>query len=755
MKADPAVGATVEVDLAWSLQGGECWRATRFHVEGSWVPKDAAHMKGWSWTDVDHAGERDAKMGAYHAYEWIQWEVPPSVNTLGELCKHLVDTDPAQFPPEIYLNASKTAPLNASTMLFDYWGNSHWRAEKLKDGDVQEKYWNEPDDIPVGPVAGTQLQWVLRRKQVVAPVPAVPGGGALVTTKLMTRELFDKVHEYSERLYNTSAAIRGQFLLSENLLKRRLAIVRDARAVQIAAEVSRDSVGRGFAKDASEIASRLSDVVPKARQFMLDEPMSGSDKFNTSMNTRASIDGYTTALHDLLFTETYARTLHEWWTSMIDVVARTSGSNGAVLEIDGEAIRLDEKLQANIAAAIEVYTEAAYQGASGCGWITHERLQQLYDMAPEEYAPTAAALQGKSPLELGLSYSGKFVSTARKLSKIGVKTLQSVVAWTVYADGKRALESGAEAADAFAESIFKRIPTRLFDETSGEAIALRDTAREVIRSGDKDGANALCKKMAKTVEKNLFGVICKVFDLLSAVVALASKKDGSTVLVALTWSSEAVVVAEKALGTVAGVLNYLGKFKSLAEKLAKVGAWVGVVGAALSLAAGVVQFVEVLLRGDASGREVVAAGLKVAGGIASLVGAVLVAAGAATGVGFLLEAIGATLAIVSGAMAPSTESESRGPAEERTISQVLLDRVRWTRGTDIWILFEKSDGESAASMARVEACCRGDAGDLSRGSNTTANWSKLRSAGFPDSEILRLLMVGTDGRPNDAAADWQ
>lgn len=762
----PETGHAITVDLGWSNPDGEYWRAIRFHVEGGWVPADHVDWGDWSSERLDHQGDRDAKTGGYHAYEWIEQEIPQGLTTLDELCAHLVAYDDAQFPKEIYRNAAtkvprqKTKELRAvwprhpAVMLFDYWGNSRWRAEMLKDGTVQDNYWNDPNNIPLRVEGGARLAWVLRKKRVLPPLAASPGGGiGLVTTKMMSDRLLADVKEYSQQLFETCAQIVGQFRLSEHLLKRRMSILQEGRAVQVAAEISRDTVP--YAKDPAEIVSLLEDVLPKAKDFMMSEPLAGADRFNSSQNTRASIDGLMATLHDLLFTETYQKRLHEWWTSMIEVERRTV--NGAVLGIDAEARDVDSTLHERLADAIEVYTEAAFQLDADRGFLSHEGLRDLYDAAPEEGATSAQAVQGKSPFELALAKGGKFLSTARKLSKVGIKTLQSVVAWSLFREGASTLASSGSTVDAFVDGMFKRIPERLFDQAGKEATELREAARAAMVGRDVEAAKKVYADVVAKVEPKLAKTVFKVFDMISAIVAFASKKEGSTPVRALAWGAHGTTVVEKTIGAVEAILKYFGKFEKLAKTLAKVGAWVGVLAGAANLALGIAQLVEVAGRDDATGIEIVAASIKVAGATAGLVGAVLVAFGAVTGgVAFAFEAIGAALLLLAGALEPSADDDDdRPPAETRSMPEILAERVRWLRIHDIWMAFEKDQPECAAHMDRVAACIEGVAGDLSRGANTCANWSKLRDAGFPDSEILRLLMVGTDGRPNDAPVDWR
>lgn len=762
----PAAKSTVKLDLAWSL-GGECWRANRFHVAGSWMEPTHIRWGDWQQKEVDHPGARDATFGAYHAYEWIEWEIPAGVENLGQLCKHLSQVDPAQFPTEIYQSTSDLQQFNPSMMLFDYWGNSRWRAEMLMQPGVQAQYWSAPHEIRIAPVGGASFGWVLRRKTVLPPVPAAPNPPAgkppagLITKKAAPPELLPKVREYVDKLLLGCSKIRSFFELSDSVLRQRLTLVAQAAAIKTAAEVAHDS--NKYSKDPVEIAAVLDGVLEKARDYFLTAPVAGENKFISTTNARVSIDGWTTHLHDLLFTETHRDLVREWCRAMVDIYAARDARLKVTIDgepfespLDAEWLALDERLQDMLSIAVEIYAEAAYQiaGETPTVWMTHQQLMALHDAAPDEYVTDAASVEGVSPIAVHLSAAGKGLTTGRKIAKVGVSLLLAASSWRLFKEGKAALALGPAAANDFAEAILSRLPKKIFDGGGEEVIKLQDEARAAIQTLDKDAAAKLCDKIAKKREPPAFKSLCKLFDLASALVALASAKEGRAVVVGLTWAKDGLTVVEKGLGVAALLIEHVSGFEARAAQLVKVGAAVGVLSAAAGLAVGVLQLVDASTRERVDVRTVAAAALTVASGLTGTSAAILVAAGAASGgTVFALEAISAAFVIVAGFVEPSTGAPSKST---NAISAMMTRLVVDLRARPFWVQLETARGDVATSMARVQGLCEGDGnGDLIAGTNTSANWSTLRRAGFSDGTILALLATAGTTRPNDASPDWR
>lgn len=747
----PAAGASTTVDLAWSVEGGECWRATRFHVEGSWVPKGAIHVADWTWENMDNPGERDAKLAAYHAYEWIPFDVPPGIATLGKLCAHLASLGD-QFPKTLYLNASKTAPLNASTMLFDYWGNSKWRAEMLKDGDVQSKYWNDPDSIPLRVAGNARLEHVLRKKRVLAPVPAAPGGGVLdaVTHKAMAPELQSNIEAYIKSLFDCCATITTLFKLSETVVRDRLSLVHKGSTIKVAAEVSRDCNKQST--DAANIARLLDDVLPKARSFFIEAPVNAKNAFVSTNNARVDIEKHTAALHDLLFATTYVETLDEWRRALVELRAPAVGEatfNGETLNanLDRPLIELDDKLEDAVEMGLAVYGEAAYQAEPGNHdeWMTHEQLRELLDSAPESHAKSAEEVKGNSPVMILLTSGGKHYSSGRKVSKVGIRLIQTWMTWAVLKEGKVALKQGAAAADAFAEGLLSRLPKVILDPAGSDAIKLQDAARDAIRAGSADDAGKLAEKVAKKVEPKLFKTVLKVLDLVAAFAAICAERDGSKPVVVLSYIEDGAKCVEKVIGTFEAIYSHLDGFDDAAAKLTRAGACFGAVAAVANIVKGIVAIVELVDHGG-SAAAFTGVGLEIAGGVCALASAVLTVASVASGGAvFALEAVGIIFSILGGAI--------KGPGAGKYPNDVLLVFVRELRGRSAWQVFENADAESMGQMKQVEESCQG--AFFVPAPNTTANWSRMRRAGFDDASIRSLLAMAGMTRPNDAPADWR
>ncbi|MFO0615241.1 MAG: hypothetical protein U0414_21795 [Polyangiaceae bacterium] len=785
VKSPPEKGHPTQLDLGWSY-GGELGRATRFHGPDSWTRK------------VDEP--RD------HPYEWIEidWEIPPTVKTIGQLCEYLIAKDPVQFPPEIY---SQRPPrkwnLNAAMMLFDYWGNSAFRyAVSAEDFDWDGDYLDKPDEIAIAH-GDLRLTWVLRRRTIVSTTAAPPAktstppsaptqdGGGLPDIFKVKRyapgELEAKVDAYTESLETVCREMKWLADVSDAAMQRRCAVLRSARAIRAAAFVSTLSAPHGN-DDAVDIVSSLDAVIPDARDWLMQQPIAqtervpmqpltnsdlvlGGDIRRQTHNARADMDTAVEKLDGLLFGEQWLEWMEAWslrvvsdmqdHTLNIDWDALQRGAKATGTEISDPALAVlarQSRLEKALASAVEWYGEAGfpYDGAKRTMSMTPDGLRALLDGAPESHAASAAALGGESsPLGAAIKLTGKFYSFGKSVSKIGVALLRTCVAWDTLKLAKSALQTGGvSTAKAFADGIIARLPDLdLGAAEAADRVKLRSEARQAIQQGDKEAARKLAAKIAKKAvnEAEAWKNLCGVLNVLNLMVALSSVTSTSDSVVAtVNWLALGTDTVDVALGSAGRLLSALGGFEGVVAKLEYLGTHVGVIGALLAFVQGGLALIDALCAAKKDPGEIVRASALFLGGAATLFTVAAAYFGLSTGgVGLVIEVFGIACLMAVGAV-----DLGRMIAKDTLFVESMRKLVGDLRHQVEWSAFEAAKLDIRLTMSEVEEYAKGARG-LLPGANVMDHWRHLRANGFSDDAITKLLSVGAASAPLDADATWE
>lgn len=801
VKFPPERGHSIDLDLAWSL-GGEVGRANRFYVADGWVGE---HVRRREWTcgegTPDHPGREDKMLG-FHTYEWVEWDIPGGVETLGQLCDHLIQTDSDQFPKAIYGNrAPRKWNTNAAIMLFDYWGNSRFRYATSAEGfNWDGNYLSKPDDIKVVAPTGEKLKWVLRHKTITPPTPAPPAksgdsrsagaGGSvlddLITTRYASGELEKRVDAYIAALEACNDMMKWLSDVSDAVMKRRSVVLRSASGIRAAAFVSTLSAPRGD-DDAVEIVALLDGVLPDARDWLMRQPVAQTDRapmqslpdtdlvlggemVHQTHNAAASMAGEVEKLDALLFGTYWLDVIQAWNARVVDEL------QGYTLPIDWNAVKraaeakgdatndptLDllarqSRLESAVASAVGWYGEAAFprDGSTRPIRTSADGLNALFDDARDSHATSVAELGGASPLEAAIKLTGKFYSFGKSISKIGVALLRTCVSWDAMRLAKSALQTGGSAAaKTFADSILARLPDLDFDAVDEvDKVSLRTEAKLAIKEGDKGAARKLATKIAKKSvrEAAAWKNVCGVLNVLNLMVALGTATTPSDPMVAsVNWLAQKVEVVDVVLGSAGKLLSALGGFEGVVAKLEALGTHVGVIGALLAFTQGGIGLIDALIAPKIDPGAVVRSSVLFAGGAATLFTVAATYFGIATGgVGFAIEVFGIACLMSVGAI-----DLGRMIMKDSLFVEAMKKLVVDLRHEPEWSALERAKLDVRETMTRVEGCAAGTRG-LFPGANVMNHWRHLRANGFSDAAIINLLSVGAATGPLDADSTWE
>ncbi|MFO0553773.1 MAG: hypothetical protein U0271_35645 [Polyangiaceae bacterium] len=201
---------------------------------------------------------------------WTTVDLPKGINTLGDLCKKLIEIDANQYPRTWY-----TSP-HRPKLLFDHEGNSAYRAAVIKDDNFDwSMYQNSPEDLPIQAKTGEALQVVYKRPSL-AKLPTAPNKQSVYVPSGIG-ETTSKVKEYIATVSKNVQLLRTHRRELRTRQSDFLAPLGRLRACSTLANMCANSP-HGDDQKRIESASRLSNklgVVLKKTQEHLENPIVG------------------------------------------------------------------------------------------------------------------------------------------------------------------------------------------------------------------------------------------------------------------------------------------------------------------------------------------------------------------------------------------------------------------------------------------------------------------------------------------------
>lgn len=781
----PEEGTAVLIDLQWSLQGICTW-ATRFHVPMPWMPSHAVHGD-WIGDQAPNATASEAERSTRRAWEWIEWEVPPHVETLGELCADLVAHDSVAFPETFYGNRKRDFNLNAAKILFDYWRNTDFRSAT-----VSAKNWNwstyngAPESIPVEASSGARIAYVLRRKQVQQPafvppsnlqiltssasaenttlIPPPTSTGAGPATVATTSDAAAEVDAYIADLKARTGFLKNCLVWSREALLARSELIRKCDAIRAIARVSAKNDLERHA-DAVRAVDILDDVLPKARDWLMTQPVRRHEDVgqvslesvesairNHTMDAAESVRGYAKELHEMLFEPTHLAVITNWAT---EAHAELQTATWLELISDTEnASQHDQgrrfvRLCAAMSDAMDAYAEChdGDEADNPDRRYTLRDIQRLLDEAPEHPAATPLDIRGSVPAAVVLSLSGKGVSLAKTLPKFALTLSRTFASWNVLQLGRRklALPDAAAAARACANEVLELVPTHA--HVDGKLEPLREDVRLAIVGRDPEALRRVSEKTAnlQQFESSAAKGLRVLFDIIGAFIAIAETKAPTDPLTLVSFLSTGTDCVSVVVGTAEVVLEALEKWPSVTKLLGNAGHALGVLGAGFTVILGFVALAEGIQKGDAL--TIANGGTAIVSGACAGFCAGAALFGIATGpVGLAIGTLGLAAALASGLIS-MVQLKEQLDGRHVLVAKALLSDVR----TDpVWSTMEAQDWKIAAEMS--ELVRRLDGKEFPMGRVNEENRRVLRSASFDDGMLDQLLgepSVGTIPEPGD------
>ncbi|MBK8937948.1 MAG: hypothetical protein IPM79_09970 [Polyangiaceae bacterium] len=577
--------------------------------------------------------------------EWVPFELPASLNNMGELVDHLMKMDSTRYPRTLY-----DAPTVKT--LFDYWGNSALRAElfNIDSSPYPSSYSNDPRSLPVRS-GEARIRHILQKKVTVKEAPTMPiitdlqkaareyvEGEAkpkmpheLKPQVIVIPDRSSDIERFVNELEDLTEVFHRLVEHSEQETKKRLSLLGRLGAVRCVAELSNCSEG-------DSITATLDKVMPKAKDLLLDRPiMLAPDlAIDNAARTRriapllvsASIEDYGNQIREMLFGSTWKEAIHQWMARYLDEKDPT-----AAVRVMTPADELLNRLTQAMAEALRVLGEIGPRPTDPPD-DDPDDLRALYDSAPEIGVKTSGQLTGASPMEIVCNVVGRATSLSQTLvgNLAGPPSL-SIIFTEVYSSWKFAkLAHQAMASSAGATSV----STKEFRELADDIIQripdkeLRDLAVEAIVDGHEPSVEKLANKVGQS--KASLSQISLGWKAFAAVVAIASlacalgqadsqPMDATTQvsfgLATLGGAGSAVLGTVETILTVSAKIWGVAVAKETMDMLAKMNCFCGVLTGIAGVISGYCAFMAARKVGDILGQ--VAAAFTVVGSAAMTV----------------------------------------------------------------------------------------------------------------------------------------
>jgi outer membrane murein-binding lipoprotein Lpp len=680
---DFAAGSEVEIDLDKAM-AGEVWRSRRFHVDLAL------------------------------SYRWDDFEVPSSVTTLGELCKHLVATDPFQFPKSIYGEdkVKRPGPDNPAQMLFDYWENTKYRYAVVKSGFDWTTYSGSPGDLPVAK-DGVKLAKVLVKNAIVKVVAVAPGP----SKKGIDEPALD-VDEYATRISALASNVRNLLETSARVMKERFQIIYRLQAIRAIGAASLTNPTDGALSAGAQIVATCDKLLPKFHALLVAQPIRTgsteqrllevfSEKKEFTNDLVADLAAARHKLRNLLLESETQRAALEKWAKSIQP---------GFVEARPDVTALVDKVTAAMAEGHLALGECGPQGADD------DTLLAILDAMPEKHALGPDDVKGDSPTAVLASLVGKGVSIGQTaVGNLAGPPSLSIAMTQVYATwkfAKLAKESLAVLAAVPAgtsvtiETVtWMKLADRLTDQLPKGQVRddvhlalLSEDRKALIALKDKFGAEMAGSKQQTVPWKGAMVILSLITSILAINDAAASNKK-SFPMFAIDFTSMTAGGVQVALGTYEAYMTSAGRLADVAEALGKAGNVVGAVTSVIGLVQGVAGYAEAYEKADGFGLVINSLGIAGSLGMAVVAG-VAAFSGPAMPV---VAAVSLACLLLSGAvsLAQVVESLEPGALKTNTLCYGLVRAIRkdtlgqFLEQSDAAILYGMEDLEKAAKSGRV------------------------------------------------------
>ncbi|WP_437956183.1 hypothetical protein WME76_32665 [Sorangium sp. So ce119] len=586
-------GTEVEVDLDRS-GWGEPWRARRFHSGKPF-------------------------------YEWHEpGEIPGSIGTLAELCKHLRERDPSAYPETIYgeKKLADPGPENPAKMLFDYWQNSRYRYATVKEGFDWKTYASRPGGLAVRK-DGVAIDYVLRK---VTPLPkAVAAPGA---QKRLIDEPALAVEQYIVEVADATANIRRLLDAANDAMLARFQIIYKLQALRAIAEASANAPQGGMPSQGAEIVRIVDTILPKVHQVLIAMPIragTAEQALAELLNSRrsftvdavADIRAEERRLRELLLgSSAHAQMLKTWAASV----------HGGWLQGHPAIAQLVDLLTVTVAEG--------HLALGECAPREHDDvLKQLLDNMPPRHAETPDSIGGDSPTEVLLNLVGKGTSiTLTVVGNLAGPPSLSIALLQVYAlrqfpkivqesfnvlskvqvdltelaswrgphpellDLERGVTMYNRKMNELTGYVVSHVPDGEFKQKL--SVALIDENPEVLAGLRSEYGEEMAGVAQSTVAWKGAMVLFSLLGTALAIREAQKSGDRNAVLTLLDCTSQGVGSASVVLGTYETFLTVVGRLEPVAKALTKVGNVLGAVGGAAGAISGGLAYFKAIREQD-------------------------------------------------------------------------------------------------------------------------------------------------------------
>lgn len=727
-------------------------------VQGNWaagaqVPLDMNKTKKFAWRaqrfHVGSGSKSDAD------YEWIAFDPPDSVETLKDLCNHLAGLDKDRYPRNLYVydatSQYRADAADPAWMLFDFWGNSQYRAETIANGFSWPGYAGYRD-LKVKAPTGRKIRYVLALKQKL-PVQKTStptlGGVPLPIIVVPNVDWRAEIEAYIGELNACCDTIQMLFDTTAEAMNRLAAPISQLHGVAAIAAVSKEG-------DAPAVFDLANDVAKQAYDLLMKEParrggqmdrLLEEDKLLHKFTRDAGADlaVYRAKLHALLMTPNpYAKSIAPLSRQLVDFSDKD-------LEWDFERmfavplvadpafpqLEADKDYWLKKRLALATYRALDYLGRcgpdvddDGVPTTPNDTFLKHIDDAPDK-AAMASADESTTPLSVTLATLGKGLKTMQRGRSLSMKLVQIYATREIANFARVGTRVRSDFGAMFLAEIEKRLP-----DTDGN-IKLREKFRKAFNEKDEKELGYLAAEFSEAENKlsSTWKNAAAVLTIASTVLSLVNyKKDEREAVEMIHFMGTGTGVVTCVLGTAERVLGALACAEKAAALLGKLGKAVDAVSSIFGIVSGAVTVVDAWKKVPPNWFAVTSGVLEVSSSLASVLAWMLVVAEVGGEAAQIIEAVALALLIVSGTISlTEVVFEMTGPQ-----TNVVASHLAAAAAADpIFVALSKKSVALTTDMAALQAMLK--TCSLPIPEETDDNVARLKAAGISEKSRLDIF----------------